>query len=149
MDMELLAAIKAELNPIKQDIETLKSIMAQDSQRLKTVVEEDLPQLRSIVEQDSQRLKTVVEEDLPQLRSIVAQDSQRLKTVVEEALPRLEALLEHSIPQQINLLAEGHALVLERLPNPEKVEVLDDRVDTLETVVKQHSTDIAQLKKAL
>ena len=82
-------------------------------------------------------------------------DKELLAAIREELNPikqdinRLKVLMEHDIPEQINPLAEGHSLILERMPKSDEIEELFYRVDTLETVVKSHSADIAELKKAL
>jgi hypothetical protein len=80
------------------------------------------------------------------------QNIQRLQIHMEQdiqGLQRLQILMENDIPKQINLLAEGQALILERLPKPNEVEELSFRVDTLETVARRHTAEITELKKAL
>ena len=68
---------------------------------------------------------------------------------IKQDISRLKTLMEHDIPKQIILLAEGHSLISERLPRPGEVEALSDRVDTLEAVVMRHTAEISGMKKAL
>ncbi len=81
-------------------------------------------------------------------------DKELLEAIREELSPmkqkinRLEILLEHDIPDQIRLLAEGHNMILDRLPEADEIDTLRSRVRTLETVVTKHSADIAEIKKA-
>ena len=59
---------------------------------------------------------------------------------IDERLIRVEASLDHEIRPAIQLLAEGHALILERLDDKidAKTEKLEWRVDAIEEVLKQH-----------
>lgn len=67
---------------------------------------------------------------------------------IQQDISRLKTLLEHDIPKQIQLLAEGHGAILERLPEADEVDVLRSRIRTLETVVTKHSADITEIRKA-
>ncbi len=89
-----------------------------------------------------------IKKDINRLDTRVEQNTTRLDTM-EQDINRLKVLMENDIPKQFNLLAEGQRLLLERMQRPDKVDNLESRVDTLETVVKSHSADIAELKKAL
>lgn len=69
-------------------------------------------------------------------------------TYVETKTDRLQLLLEHDIPKQISILAEGHTALLKHMATSEELGGVDSRVHTLETVVARHSDDIAALKRA-
>ena len=75
---------------------------------------------------------------------------------MEERLDRVEAdvsgikvRLDVDVQRQLNLLSEGHARVVERLDTLEELaEETRDKVDVIYAVVKRHSGEIAELKKA-
>lgn len=69
-------------------------------------------------------------------------------TSVEDRTGRVEVLLEHDIPKQINLLAEGHKTILECLPEADELDGIRSRVCTLERVVTDHTSEISALKRA-
>lgn len=67
---------------------------------------------------------------------------------VNQRTERLEVLLEHDIPHNIQLLAEGHAGILDRLPEAEEVDALRARIRVLERVVTDHTKVINELRQA-
>lgn len=71
----------------------------------------------------------------------------RLDTIDQRA-NRLEVLLEHDIPHDIKLLAEGHEGILNRLPEAEEVDTLRARIRVLEKVVTDHTKAINELRQA-
>ena len=77
--------------------------------------------------------------------------AQLLQQQKQEILQEVKVLLEADITPKFNLLAEGLQNVndrLDRLTTPEEFEIMGSRMDTLELVVKKHSREIAELKKA-
>ena len=67
---------------------------------------------------------------------------------IDQRTNRLEVLPEHDIPKSIQLLAEGYAGILKRLPEAEGVDTLRARIRILERVVADHTKTINELKKA-
>ena len=67
---------------------------------------------------------------------------------IEMRMDRVEILLEHEIPKQLQLLAEGHQGIVARLPKEHEMEDLHSRVSTLERVSADHSDEIRLLKCA-
>lgn len=75
---------------------------------------------------------------------------------MEERLDRVEAdvsgikvRLDVDVQRQLDLLSEGHTRVVERLDTLEELaEETRDKVDVIYAVVKRHSGEIAELKKA-
>ena len=64
---------------------------------------------------------------------------------------QMKTLIDLEVTPKFNLLAEELQNVngrLDRLTTPEEFEIMDSRMDTLELVVKKHSREIAELKKA-
>ena len=71
----------------------------------------------------------------------------RLDTI-DQRTNRLEVPLEHDIPHDIRLLAEGHEGILDRLPEAEEVDTLRARIRVLEKVVTDHTKAINELRQA-
>lgn len=71
---------------------------------------------------------------------------------MESDISGIKVRLDVDVQRQLNLLAEGHSRLVERLDALEKVRELaeetKDKVDVIYAVVKRHSGDIAELKKA-
>lgn len=67
---------------------------------------------------------------------------------IDARIDRLEILLEHEIPGQLQLLAEGHQVLVKRLPEEHELGELRSRVSTLEHISADHSEDIRILKQA-
>lgn len=67
---------------------------------------------------------------------------------VETLAQRTAVLLETDVTKQLQLLYEGHKTILETLAPKARVEALEEEVDTLKTVVRLLTHDVAELKKA-
>lgn len=71
---------------------------------------------------------------------------------MESDISGIKVRLDVDVQRQLNLLAEGHSRLVERLDALEEVRELaeetKDKVDVIYAVVKRHSGDIAELKKA-
>lgn len=67
---------------------------------------------------------------------------------MEMRMDRVEVLLEHDIPNHLQLLAEGHQGIVAHLPREHELEELHSRVSTLERVSADHSEEIRTLKCA-
>ena len=58
------------------------------------------------------------------------------------------ALMEGYFEPKFNLLADGQKLIQEKMLPMEALDIVEDRLDVLEAVVKLHSREIKELKKA-
>lgn len=87
------------------------------------------------------------QELLNAIEKIVAPIKSELASVRDD-VSGIKVILDVDIRRDINLLAEGHEMILDRLPDPMEVEALDARLSAVETVVKKHSRDIQDLRKA-
>ena len=71
---------------------------------------------------------------------------------METDISGIKVRLDVDIQKQINLLSESNSRIIERLDALEEVKELAeetrDKVDVIYTVVKQHSGEIAELKRA-
>ncbi len=61
----------------------------------------------------------------------------------------MRVLIESSITPQFKLLAENQQIMMETLTPKARTEELEDELDVLRGAVRQHSADIASLKKAV
>lgn len=75
-------------------------------------------------------------------------DEKDLKLVDEMFAHRLNVVLESAITPNFNRLAEGQQMLLETLAPKSRVEELEEEVDFLKSIIKLHSQQIAELKKA-
>jgi len=139
MDKELLEAIREELSPIKQDVAQIHQDISRMDQKM-TRMDQDISRIDQNMAQ--------MDQDISRIDQNMARMDQDISRM-DQDITRIKIILEHDIPKQLSLLAEGQSIILERLPKPGKAEEIEDRVDVLETVVTMHSADIADLKKAL
>ena len=71
-------------------------------------------------------------------------DAQDRKDIAE----LMRVIVESEITPKLSLLAEGQQTLLETLAPKSRVEELEEEVDFLKSIVKLHSQQIAELKKA-
>lgn len=60
----------------------------------------------------------------------------------------IELTQENRVMTYLHTLAEGHEAIMGKLVPESRVEAVEDDVTVLKTVTKEHSRDIAELKKA-
>lgn len=60
----------------------------------------------------------------------------------------MHVIVESEITPKFNLLVEGQQTLLETLSPKSRVEELEEEVDFLKSIIKLHSEQIAELKKA-
>lgn len=70
------------------------------------------------------------------------------KRILEQSAANMRVLLEGIVDPKFGLLADGLKLVQEKMLPAEAIADVEDRVDVLEAVVKNHSREIRELKKA-
>ena len=80
-------------------------------------------------------------------RMMDAMEAQK-KEILRETASSTRVLIESSIMPKFNLLAEGQQTLLETLAPKSRVEELEEEVDFLKSIIKLHSEQIAELKKA-
>ena len=86
-------------------------------------------------------------EQLAEQGEQLAQINDRLEELDDRAL-RSAVMLENQVLPQLQLLYEGQVTLQQTLAPKERVEVLEDDVITLKTVVKSISNRLAALEKA-
>lgn len=80
-------------------------------------------------------------------RMMDAMEAQK-KEILRETASSTRVLIESSIMPKFSLLAEGQQTLLETLAPKSRVEELEEEVDFLKSIIKLHSEQIAELKKA-
>ena len=80
-------------------------------------------------------------------RMMDAMEAQK-KEILQETAAATRVLIVSSIMPKFNLLAEGQQTLLETLAPKSRVEELEEEVDFLKSIIKLHSEQIAELKKA-
>lgn len=85
--------------------------------------------------------------DTQTARMIDVMEAQK-KEILQETAAATRDLIESSIMPKFNLLAEGQQTLLETLAPKSRVEELEEEVDFLKSIIKLHSEQIAELKKA-
>lgn len=85
--------------------------------------------------------------DTQTARMLDAMEAQK-KEILQESAAATRVLIESSIMPKFNLLVEGQQTLLETLAPKSRVEELEEEVDFLKSIIKLHSEQIAELKKA-
>lgn len=75
--------------------------------------------------------------------------TERMETRAGQSESHMLSMMEAYFEPRFNLLGEQIQLIQEKLTSAGDLEALEDRVDVVEVVVKQHSREIETLKKAL
>ena len=85
--------------------------------------------------------------DTQTARMLDAMEAQK-KEILQESAAATRVLIESSIMPKFNLLVEGQQTLLETLAPKSRVEELEEEVNFLKSIIKLHSDQIAELKKA-
>lgn len=67
---------------------------------------------------------------------------------IRDEISGIKVIIDTEIRRDINLLAEGQAAILARLPDPAEMEDVQERLSAAEAVLKVHSQEIHRLKLA-
>lgn len=80
---------------------------------------------------------------------LAAEDLAAIRGIVEtESARQMNIVIENLILPQLRTLAEGQSVLLEKLAPRNRVEELEAEVELLKSVIRLHSAEIAELKKA-
>lgn len=74
--------------------------------------------------------------------------NKKLEAQKKELLNGVKVLMENTVQTQINLVGEDVQIIRERMPDSDELEAMEARLSAVEAVVKKHSKDIQNLKKA-
>ena len=104
--------------------------------------EKDLQLIQNLLDAQSSRMMDAMTGAMTE-----ALNTQK-KEILRETASSTRVLIESSIMPKFNLLAEGQQTLLETLAPKSRVEELEEEVDFLKSIIKLHSEQIAELKKA-
>lgn len=80
---------------------------------------------------------------------LAAEDLAAIRGIVEtESARQMNIVIENLISPQLRTLAKGQSVLLEKLAPRNRVEELEAEVEPLKSVIRLHSAEIAELKKA-
>ncbi len=99
---------------------------------------------------NEEKILAVLEEmraDMAEMKAIQKKQGELLEEL-DQRSARTQILLETDITRNIGLLSEGHKTILDTLAPKDRVDELEKEVDTLKTVVRLLTHDVAELKKA-
>ena len=100
---------------------------------------------------DNEKLLELLTAEIRQLRediTSVRHENENNVLQLREDIASVQLEIENNIRRDIKLLAEGQELILERMPELSEVNALKDRLKIVESILKQHSADINNLRKA-
>lgn len=104
--------------------------------------EKDLQLIQNLLDAQSSRMMDAMTGAMTE-----ALNTQK-KEILRDTASSTRVLIESSIMPKFNLLAEGQQTLLETLAPKNRVEELEEEVDFLKSIIKLHSEQIAELKKA-
>ena len=64
---------------------------------------------------------------------------------MSEQINAIQLTIENNVRKDINLLIEGHQMILERMPEQSEVYALKDKIKILESVLKEHTKILQKL----
>ncbi len=89
------------------------------------------------------------EKDLQAIAQLIdAKLDQKLARQKVEIMHEVGALIEVDVIPRFSLLADGQKLIREKMLPAEAWDETEERLDVLEAVVKRHSREIENLKRA-
>ena len=89
------------------------------------------------------------EKDLQAIAQLIdAKLDQKLARQKVEIMHEVGALIEVAVIPRFSLLADGQKLIREKMLPAEAWDETEERLDVLEAVVKRHSREIENLKRA-
>ena len=90
-------------------------------------------------------------EMLEAMKLLLAPINARLDSMeqkLDNGINGVKIILDEQISREINLLAEGHQTILDKFPDTDDLETMEARLSAVEMVVRKHSKEIQNLKKA-
>lgn len=88
------------------------------------------------------------ERDLQAIAKMISDSEARTAERIGASEARMMVLMEAYFEPKFNLLADGQKLIQEKMLPAEARDETEERLDVLEAVVKRHSREIENLKKA-
>ena len=98
---------------------------------------------------DLQAITQLMQQSNDSMRTELAQlIDMKLEEQEKRIISQVNSIIETKVTPQIQLIAEQHSDIIEKLSSAEEIDSLKGRVSTLEGVVKAHTAKIEDLKKA-
>ena len=111
--------------------------------------EKDLQAIAQLMEQQRKDILSETKDLMAQQRKDILSETKDLMAQQrKDILHDVKILLDTEVTTKFNLLAEGMEDIRRRMPSEDDMDIIDGRLDTLEAMVKKHSREIAELKKA-
>ncbi len=88
------------------------------------------------------------ERDLQAIAKMIGDSEARTAEKISASEARMMALMEAYFEPKFSLLADGQKLIREKMLPVEAWDETEERLDVLEAVVKRHSREIENLKRA-
>ena len=74
--------------------------------------------------------------------------AQQKQEILDEATHRMKVLLDAEVSTKFNLLAEELRTIRDLLPHPETLEAMQEDLDLHHAMLKKHTRELQDLKKA-
>ena len=141
----------------EKDIQAIAQLILASEERLRGEigqVEERLrvefhSKLETEIHASEKRMCTGIQEEIRASEDRLRTEFQsQMKEEIHASETRTHAYIESGVMKPIRLLAEGHAQILERLPEADELDSLRGRVRNLERIVTEQGREIDALKRA-
>ena len=148
-----MAEVKDDLKGLHAQVDRIETDMAEVKDDLKGLhtemreVKDDLKGLHAEmreVKDDLKGLHTEMREVKDDLKGLHTQADK-----IDGDLTWVRAHLEVNVERRLDALGEGHELLLQTLAHNDRLDEVEDDMGLLRAVVKEHSRQIAALKRAL
>lgn len=93
----------------------------------------------------------MTKEDLQQISDLMEKQKSEINDLMDAKLSPISLVIENEIRPQLKALAEGQHTILAKLDEltpKTKTEQLEDQIEMMKSVIKLHTIEIAELKKA-
>ena len=111
--------------------------------------ERDLQAIAQIMDEKISASESRMKEEISaRMKEEISASESRMKEEISASESRMMVLMESYFEPKFNLLADGQALIREKMLPAEALSAAEDRIDVLEAVVRLHSGEIEKLKKA-
>ena len=133
----------------QNDLKAIAQLMKENNEALLNHVDRKLEEnneiLRAEMKENNEALLNHVDRKLEEnnvtLRAEMKENNAAL-------INQFNAVIESTVMPEIRAVAEGHQIILDRLPEVDKVSDLEDRVGTLERIVQMQRQELNALKGA-
>lgn len=122
----------------QNDLNAIAQLMQQFEQRM----DGKLGQLEQRMDDKFAQQEKRIDDKFAQQKDCIINEAE------DRIVSKINAIIETKVLPQIQLIAEQHSDIIDRLSAVKEVDSLKGRVSTLETVVQSHSDELEKLKKA-